>query len=189
MRISLSQHIEKWKDCTRCHLHEGRLYTVFSRGKLPCDVLLCGEGPGESEDSIGRPFCGPAGRKLDEILEYAIPQGITYAITNLVLCIPRDEETGKTKEPDAKAVKACEPRLLEFIQIAQPKLIVCLGKAAEKYLQKKSALQLRVPSTIDIVSTLHPSHIIQAEEPAQPLLTKRVIVDIQTALTKLGLGN
>jgi uracil-DNA glycosylase len=71
MASAFALHCLKWKDgcgsfeCSKAHRK------VFARGSLPCDIALVGEAPGESEDTIGRPFCGPAGRVLDTIIKHS----------------------------------------------------------------------------------------------------------------------
>jgi DNA polymerase len=57
---------------------------VTARGHVPCDILIIGEAPGASEDIIGRPFVGPAGILLDDILEKSLDPDIRVAMTNLV---------------------------------------------------------------------------------------------------------
>ena len=39
------------------------------RGSIPFNVLFVGEAPGESEDVLGFPFVGPAGKLLDHIIK------------------------------------------------------------------------------------------------------------------------
>lgn len=63
---------DRWKGCTLCSLHEGRANVVLCRGVLPCDVLVVGEAPGHSENVLGEPFVGPAGRVLDHILKESV---------------------------------------------------------------------------------------------------------------------
>lgn len=63
--------VENWKNCQRCELSAGRLNVVIAKGKLPCDVIFVGEAPGESENVIGQPFVGPAGKLLDHIIANA----------------------------------------------------------------------------------------------------------------------
>ena len=89
-------HYNRWKDCTQCDLCEGRRNVVLARGKIPCHVLFLGEGPGLSEDVAGKPFCGPAGKLLDEQINYALDTedwiSLDYpriAISNVIACIPR----------------------------------------------------------------------------------------------------
>jgi uracil-DNA glycosylase family 4 len=67
---------QKWGEgcgSTQC---AGANRVVLVRGSVPCDVLFIGEAPGQSEDVVGRPFVGPAGKLLDRIIEDAL-SGIT----------------------------------------------------------------------------------------------------------------
>src|SRR5260370_28208053 len=113
-------HVQRWQDCQACQLHKVRSRTVFCRGQLPCDLLFVGEAPGPSEDSTGLPFDGPAGRLLDNIIAQVwvllSSPPMRVAFTNLVLCIPLEEEgSAKFSEPPDECVEACKPRLSEFI--------------------------------------------------------------------------
>src|SRR3990172_1680883 len=65
---ALAQIAAEIGGCTRCPLHAGRTRTVPGEGNPLSDVLLVGEGPGAREDVTGRPFVGPAGQLLDELL-------------------------------------------------------------------------------------------------------------------------
>ena len=55
------------RGCTRCALAAAARTPSPARATLS-DVLLVGEGPGAREDATGRPFVGPAGQLLDELL-------------------------------------------------------------------------------------------------------------------------
>lgn len=130
------RHRKKWIDCKRCDLCESRTKVVLGpqkHGRIPAPILFIGEAPGASEDVIGYPFIGPAGKLLDIIIERAIDGQHDYAMTNLIACIPKDDEGKKTKEPPDYAIKECQPRLIEFINMCSPDLIVCVGKLATKY--------------------------------------------------------
>ena len=91
------QHVAKWKNCEQCDLHCHRKRVVLCRGTVPCKILFVGEAPGASEDVVGKPFMGPAGKLLDSMLEEAgFNEGpVSYAMTNLTACIPLDEEHTK----------------------------------------------------------------------------------------------
>lgn len=128
-----TDHVAKWKDCTLCPLSEQRTNIVLGRGVVPCDVLFIGEAPGQSEDALGEPFRGPAGFIMDDIISRAVPVGITYALGNLVCCFPREAKARGDNEPEYKEIMACRPRLLEFIGIADPRLIVCVGSLSTGY--------------------------------------------------------
>ena len=57
--------------CTACDLWKTATQTVVGEGMQTSTVMLVGEQPGDREDLDGRPFVGPAGRRLDEALEEA----------------------------------------------------------------------------------------------------------------------
>jgi hypothetical protein len=57
------------KLCTHCHLHGPASQTVFGDGRADAKLVFVGEQPGDQEDIQGKPFVGPAGRLLDEILD------------------------------------------------------------------------------------------------------------------------
>ena len=149
---------EKWKDCTSCELCDTRNRIVLAKGKLPCDILFVGEAPGASENVLGKPFIGPAGHLLEEIVEASIPNNLRCAYTNLIGCIPLDENLQKVRQPHKEHIKACEPRLQEFVELANPKAFVCVGRLSEKHL----------PKIVDIgerptVSITHPAAILRAD--------------------------
>lgn len=128
-------HVEKWKDCQNCPLGQQRDRICFARGTLPCSVLFIGEAPGRDEDSLGQPFKGPAGRLLDQIIERALPSDVMYVMTNLVLCFPREAKARGDNEPERGEILECRPRLIEFANIVQPRLVVYVGSLAEQYVK------------------------------------------------------
>ncbi len=176
------QHVERWRECGECGLCRQRQRVVFARGKIPCDLLCCGEAPGESEDVLGRPFVGPAGRLLDAIIERAVPATVRVAYCNLVGCIPRLPEGGKASEPVPEEIRACAPRLVEFVKIANPRLVVCVGALSRDYLDPKMMGSTKIPLTIPRVSITHPAAILRANLAMQSLAIQRCVVTIATAV-------
>jgi len=150
--LSYATHKRKWSKCKKCLLCKVRHKIILGRGHIPCDILFIGEAPGVSEDRLGRPFVGPAGKLLDRIIAEALPEA-RVAFTNLIACIPKDQD-GKMEEPPLKSVKRCRSRLDEFVHLAKPQLIVCIGKLAAKHYN-----QVNVPQ----VSIVHPAAILRAE--------------------------
>ena len=133
--LNWAGHRARWAGCQRCPLGAARTKLVLARGSIPCDVLLIGEAPGPSEDVIGVPFVGPAGQLLDWQLAQAQLQAgsqLRLAFTNLVSCIPFDDDKRKFAEPPKQAVEACRERLKEFIKLAKPRGLVAVGKLSEK---------------------------------------------------------
>ena len=91
---------------------------------------MVGEAPGTSEDAIGLPFVGPAGMLMDQIIEMSLPPSVTYALTNLVACFPREAKDRGDNEPTPDEIAACRPRLVEFVRLCQPKLVILVGQLA-----------------------------------------------------------
>src|SRR5438876_1261874 len=118
--------------CTACPLYRTGTQTVFGEGLSEARAIFLGEQPGDSEDKIGRPFVGPAGKLLDRALEEAgIDRSLVY-VTNAVKHF-KFEERGKRrihKKPGASEVKACNPWLEAEMAVLKPHVIVCLGATA-----------------------------------------------------------
>jgi uracil-DNA glycosylase family 4 len=124
-----------WGDCRRCPLGAAAYRHVLyelPEGETRADVLFIGEAPGVSEDTIGKPFKGRAGRFLRETIEAAGPDGLTVAFSNLLACRPRGED-GKDRPPAAPEVEACHGRLVILIQTLEPWFIVGLGRVPEAF--------------------------------------------------------
>lgn len=82
--ISLPSLREAAADCRACDLWKKGTQTVFGEGSSGARILLVGEQPGDHEDIAGRPFVGPAGKLLDQVLaEAGIDRSQTY-VTNVV---------------------------------------------------------------------------------------------------------
>jgi uracil-DNA glycosylase len=171
----------QWIECKQCPLHLTRQHVVLARGRVPCDVLFTGEAPGSSEDLIGKPFVGPAGRLLDTIIAQAMPAHLTYALTNVVCCIPLGDDGHKTAEPEPAHIKACRPRLDQFIALCRPKMVVCVGSLAAKWLMPKKETVL----PYKVAEILHPSYIIHQSIAQRGLLVQRTTVTLANAVEDL----
>ena len=175
------QFKQQWQDCCRCRYCATRKNIVLARGSVPCDVLFIGEAPGASEDAIGQPFIGPAGKLLDRLIEEALENAYgdpelrpPIAFTNLVCCIPK-EGMQKIGEPEEASIEACEDRLNAFVELCQPKLIVHVGDLAEKF----------GPEIENTVQITHPAAILRAELVRQDLMCTKVIVILENAFREL----
>ena len=125
-REALSQVIGEIKGCELCGLANQRTNIVFGEGVVNKGMMIIGEGPGEEEDRLGRPFVGRAGRLLDVMLESAgFTRKANVYITNIVKCRPPGNRTPLPEEREA-----CMTYLNEQIRILEPKIIVLLGATA-----------------------------------------------------------
>lgn len=137
----VQNHINKWNGCKLCPLgcQPELANYVFYRGHVPAEVVFIGEAPGSSENGTGFPFANPsaAGGVFDTILEGILQQfpKLTWSVTNSVLCFPvnrNPQKKGDFRTPTNEEIKACSPRLMEFLRLCEPRLIVVMGQVAEK---------------------------------------------------------
>ena len=111
------------KGCTDCQLATGRTNAVPGEGAPQAELMFIGEGPGYHEDRLGRPFVGPAGQLLDNLL-ISIGMKREYVfIANMVKCRPP-----KNRDPFPAEIAACTKYLDRQIELINPKLIVTLGR-------------------------------------------------------------
>ena len=109
--------------CTRCTLSQKRTKAVPGEGSRSADIVFVGEGPGFHEDQQGRPFVGPAGRLLDELLASVGLDRKDVYITNMIKC-----RAPNNRDPLPGEIEACRPYLDEQIEMIAPRVIVALGR-------------------------------------------------------------
>jgi DNA polymerase len=92
--------------------------------------MLVGEGPGRMEDLRGVPFCGAAGKFLNELLRVAELRREDVYITNTVKC-----KTPENRVPLDDEIEICTSNYLKRqFAIIKPKLVVALGRTSAKAL-------------------------------------------------------
>ena len=115
--------------CRTCSLHASRRWPVIGQGSHQADIILVAEAPGATEDKTGRPFCGQAGKVLDQLLEAVSLRREDIYIANILKCHPPGNRNPKPDE-----IIACTPFLVKQIEIIQPKIIGCLGSFASSFI-------------------------------------------------------
>jgi uracil-DNA glycosylase len=158
--------------CTRCPLYERATQTVFGEG-APGGLMLVGEQPGDVEDRTGRPFVGPAGTLLRELLDEAGIAPETTYVTNAVKHF-KWKPGGKRRihdKPSWTEVKACGHWLELELAAVRPELVVCLGATAAQALFGRAARvgtmrgrTLELANGTPALVTLHPSAVLRAGE-------------------------
>jgi uracil-DNA glycosylase family 4 len=187
-------HVNRWGDCQQCELHRVRHKLVLARGRVPCDVLFIGEAPGASEDVLGLPFVGPAGHMLDYIIERSIGEhnelrkekglpGLRVAMTNLVCCIPRI--LGEKGAPEPVHIYSCAPRLQEFVEIAHPRLVVCVGSMSTEWLDPRDRDHVSLPIEVAMIDMVHPAYILRATMAQRDSLIGASVVSIANSLEEV----
>lgn len=173
---SLQAVRDRAKTCQRCDLWKHATQTVFGAGPADAHLMLVGEQPGDMEDREGRPFVGPAGRLLRELLEEAEIAEKDVYLTNAVKHF-KWRPKGKRRihdKPSWSEVDACSHWLNLELAAVEPKLVVCLGATAAQLLVGRSARigalrgrPLEIGEGQPALVTIHPSAVLRAGEDRQ----------------------
>ncbi|WP_052402733.1 uracil-DNA glycosylase [Methanococcoides methylutens] len=145
-------------ECTACPLSETVINKVVRKGSDKPKVLFIGEAPGKNEDETGVPFCGRAGKILDELIDYAGLEDRDWAVINTIKCRPP-----KNRNPNKKELEACKPFLNRQIELLDPKAIILLGNTAEKAFCPDRKLEWGIPEEINeriVLKLYHPAALI-----------------------------
>jgi DNA polymerase len=85
--------------------------------------MFIGEAPGWHEDQQGRPFVGPAGLYLEQLLaSINLKRGQVY-IANVIKCRPSGN-----RDPLPSEIHNCRKWLERQIELIRPRMIVTLGR-------------------------------------------------------------
>ena len=152
------------RGCTDCPLHAGRSYAVPGEGPDDAEILFIGEGPGFHEDRQGRPFVGPAGNFLEDLLQSIGMTRDQVFIANMVKCRPPDN-----RDPTPGEISSCAKYLDRQIQLLNPLLIVTLGRfSTAKFLPGQGISRVRGRlRTVDgrhIFPIMHPAAGLRRQE-------------------------
>jgi DNA polymerase len=102
---------------------------VPGEGSPLASVVFVGEAPGATEDALGRPFVGRAGKLLDELLEAAGLLREEVWITNVVKARPP-----RNRDPRAPEVAHWwMPFLERELALIRPSVVVPLGRHALRH--------------------------------------------------------
>lgn len=114
---------------------KNKVYPVIGEGSHVAKIMFVGEAPGRNEAATGRPFCGAAGKILDELLAYAGINRTDVYITNIV-----KDRPPFNRDPLPEEIVAYGPFLDRQINIIQPQVIATLGRYAMGYIMERFGL-------------------------------------------------
>lgn len=120
---ALAELYEKIAQCRNCELAKYRTKVVPGEGPEDAEIVFIGEAPGWHEDQQGRPFVGPAGQFLDQLLASIGLRREQVYIANVIKCRPP-----QNRDPLPAEIESCRPWLDRQIEIIHPKMIVTLGR-------------------------------------------------------------
>ncbi|MFC1934946.1 uracil-DNA glycosylase [Chloroflexota bacterium] len=109
--------------CRKCEIARYRTKVVPGEGAEDAEILFIGEAPGWHEDQQGRPFVGPAGKYLDQLLDSISLRREQVYIANVIKCRPPEN-----RDPLPIEISNCNDWLERQIEMIHPRMIVTLGR-------------------------------------------------------------
>lgn len=180
--------------CRKCGIGATRRNAVYGEGDACASLMVVGEGPGETEDKLGRPFVGRAGELLDKmLLSIGLPREDVY-ICNTVKCRPTLDMGHRlaNRAPTPDEMRNCRPYLDEQIEIVRPKVILALGApAAKSFMGEKFAITRQRgqwfdgPNGIPVIATFHPAYVLRQTGGAMTEVKRLVWQDLKKVRDRL----
>ena len=125
IRLQLENLKKKIAEIDACDLKNHANQLVFSDGNFRSKIMLVGEGPGQKEDEIGKPFMGDAGKLLNKMLAAIDIKRESIYITNVVNYRPPNN-----RKPTTAEINKYSKFLYEHISIINPKILIIMGSTA-----------------------------------------------------------
>ena len=120
--IKLKEEINSIEDCK---LKNNASKIVFADGNIQSSIMIVGEGPGQKEDELGKPFVGDAGNLLNKMLRAINIERKKIYITNVVNYRPPNN-----RKPEQSEINRYSKYLKEHISIIDPKILILMGSTA-----------------------------------------------------------
>lgn len=121
-------------------------YPVIGEGNHDAKIMFVGEAPGQNEAKTGKPFCGAAGKILDELLESVEVDRKSVYVTNIV-----KDRPPANRDPLPSEIALYSPFLEKQIEIIKPLVIATLGRFSMKFILEK----FNLPEKERSISVLH----------------------------------
>ncbi|MCK4809618.1 MAG: uracil-DNA glycosylase [Candidatus Omnitrophica bacterium] len=170
MQNKFEQIEKEVRNCQKCPLAATRLNVVPGEGSISSHILFIGEAPGAAEDETGKPFCGRAGKVLDELLFKAGLKRNDIYISNILKCRPPGNRNPKDEE-----IKACSGYLDRQVDLIKPKIIGCLGNFSTRYIMEKFGLKNRAQGISKIHGQVFITPVSQGSIKIVPLYHPAVV--------------
>lgn len=181
--------------CRACGIGATRTHSVYGEGDPGAQLMCVGEGPGETEDRLGRPFVGRAGELLDKMLAAIdLPREDVY-ICNTVKCRPT-LDTGTrlaNRAPTPEEMQNCRHFLDQQIEIIRPRVILALGAPAAKSfmgerfsITKQRGQWYEGPFGTPVIATFHPAYILRQTGGAMTEVKRLVWNDLKAVRDRLS---
>tara|TARA_B100000029_G_scaffold246509_1_gene243447 strand:- start:5238 stop:5942 length:705 start_codon:yes stop_codon:yes gene_type:complete len=116
---------KKLEKIENCELKSYAKNMVFSDGNPESPIMIVGEGPGQKEDELKKPFVGDAGILLNKMLNAINIHRKNIYITNVVNYRPPNN-----RKPEPSEISRYSNFLREHISIIDPKILILMGSTA-----------------------------------------------------------
>jgi len=118
-----------------------KVFPVIGEGGHYAKIMFVGEAPGKNEAATGKPFCGAAGRVLNEMLKSISLDRKEVYVTNIVKDRPPEN-----RDPLPEEIAIYAPFLDRQIDIIKPEIIATLGRYSMAYVMTKFGLENELTS-------------------------------------------
>ncbi|MDF1826076.1 MAG: uracil-DNA glycosylase [Verrucomicrobiales bacterium] len=178
-RNELNRIFREVKSCETCRsLGTFRETIVFATGNPLADIMFIGHAPGAEDEKERKPFVGPAGEKLTQIIKAMGLSREEVYLSNIVKFRPKKGDGrfqgSSNRKPNATEMESCLRFIKAEVEVVAPKVIVALGPtAAEGLLERGGSIsslreQAHEFAGAPVVVSYHPSFLLRQEnEPDQ----------------------
>ena len=174
-----------------CDLKKNAKKMVFSDGNFNSQIMIVGEGPGEKEDEIGKPFVGDAGNLLNKMLSAINIKRESVYITNVVNYRPPNN-----RKPSPAEINRYSTYLREHILIINPKILIIMGSTAMEALVgnnikiskergKWKEIIIKDKTYLSII-TFHPAYLLR--QPDQKKYSWSDLKEIRKKIDELNIN-
>tara|TARA_Y100000741_G_scaffold23271_1_gene16887 strand:- start:493 stop:1203 length:711 start_codon:yes stop_codon:yes gene_type:complete len=156
----------KIQNIQNCELKKSASKIVFADGNIKSPIMIIGEGPGQKEDELGKPFVGDAGNLLNKMLKAINLERNKIYITNVVNYRPPNN-----RKPEPSEIIRYSEFLKEHISIIDPKILILMGSTAmeaifgnNKKISKERGIWKEViikQKNYKVIVTFHPAYLLR----------------------------
>ena len=181
---------EKIQNIENCELKKSSSKIVFSDGNIDSSIMIVGEGPGQKEDELGKPFAGDSGVLLNKMLNAINIDRKNIYITNVVNFRPSND-----RKPYSNEITKYSNFLKSHISIIDPKILVLMGSTAmESLFGSKIKISKERGNWKEIIInnksyltiiTFHPAYLLR--QPDQKKYSWKDLKIIRKKIDELGI--
>ena len=191
-KVSLLANLKKdIQNIKNCELKGSAKKLVFSDGNFDSKIMVVGEGPGQKEDELGKPFVGDAGLLLNKMLKAININREDIYITNVVNYRPPNN-----RKPEPAEIIRYSEYLRKHISIINPKILILMGSTAmESLFGAKIKISKERGNWKDVIIgdktfltmiTFHPAYLLR--QPDQKKFSWSDLKEIRKKIDELKLN-